>query len=195
MEQTMRSSSATAAGDKAGIHEFVSRSLSRAVPKVEAPLVASTERVSGASAEISRLPESGPKVASLEITPNGVKIGNVDREISFAELWTERVKGLQERLSAEEIKTEKDRDLKRINELRAAIAEEKAFLAHLSNEKSAGHAVAVKRAQEMMHSFRPSAAELERLANERGPGGAVRGRVVAMATLFNAFIALKAKGN
>ncbi len=192
LEQTVRSNSATAAGAKAALGEFVSQSFARAVPTKADASTESTQRSSGAGAELTHLPESGPKVASLEISPNGVKIGNVDREIPFSELWTERIKGLEAKLSAEELKREKDQRL--IAELKLAIAEEREFHAKLSNDKSPGHAEAMKRAQEIMHSFKPSAAEIEKLASEHGPGGAVRGRLVAVATLLNAFIALKAAG-
>lgn len=189
MEQTVHSSAATTAGDKAGIKEFVNKGMAKIIPTITETPVSSSSGV-----DFTRLPQPVQQVAALEISERGVKIGNVEREIGFVELWDERVKSLKDKLAQEEAKVEKERDQQRILALKAAINQEDKLLSDLRKGNGPEYADAVKRAQEIVKDFKPSVADIDRLANERGPGGVVRGKLVAVSTLLNAFIAYKSKG-
>lgn len=191
LEQTNKGSSSNARTDRAGMHDFVARSLSK---HVLLPSDVGTQSTVGAgSLEVTRLPESQPKVAELEISERGIRIAGVDRDISFAEVWSEKVKDLKSRLAAEEAKKENERDQKRMAELRASIETESKFIAQLNDPKHPEHANAKARAAETMRGFHASEAELNRLAQEKGPGGQTRGRLVALAILASAFLAWREK--
>ncbi len=193
LEQTNRGNSSSARTDRAGMNDFVAKSLEKHVVLPSDVGTTSSATAGAASLEITRLPEGKPKVAELEISERGVRIGGTDRDLSFVEVWSEKVKDLESRLAAEEGKQESERDQKRIAELKASIESENRFIAQLSDAKHPEHAKAKERAAEAMRGFRASEGELDRLAKEKGPGGEVRGRMVALAILASAFLAWREK--
>ena len=189
LDITNKGAESSAAADRAGIHTFVSTELAKHVP-----LAGDVGTVTSGSAalDISKLPPVDTKVADLQITEKGIKIGGLDREVSFAEIWSDRIKNLEDKLKAEEQKTEKDE--KRIQELKAAIAAEREFHAALADPKSKGHEAAMKKAQELVKGFHATETDIERLARERAGGiGEARGRLVAVTILLSAFIAWREK--
>ena len=192
VEQTSRGTDAAALADRAGVRDFVSKSLAR---HVELPSEVGTVTGSATALDVSKLPPLSSKVAALEITSTGVKIGGFDRDVTFAELWEGRIKGLKEKLQAEEGKAEKDQDKRKIAELKVAIDAESKFVDQLkiADKENPDRIRAEARAREIIKGFRPSETDIERLAGERGPGGAVRGKLVALTILASAFIAYREK--
>lgn len=189
LEQSNKGSQASLAADRAGIHAFVTESLKK---HVSLPAEASTGGQGEAKIDVSKLPPIESKVAELEITKTGIKIGGVDREVGFAEIWSDRIKNLEAKLKGEEEKKE-GKDQKLINELKAAIAAEKDMYAKLSNGSHPEHKKAMEKASKMLEGFRPTERDIERLAGERGGGANVRGRLVALTILASAFIAWNEK--
>lgn len=194
LEHSSTGTSANARSDRAGMYDFVSKSLSKHVSLPSDIGTLGGSNGSG-SIELTKLPVLDTKVAELEIGDRGVKIGGIDREISFVEIWTEKVNDLKARLAAEEGKKENERDAQRIAELKTAIASETKLIAQLSDPKSQEHAKAVERVKESMRGFRATEGEIERLAREKGPGGEARGRLVALTILASAFLAWREKSN
>lgn len=190
IDQTNRGANSNAAQDRAGIHDFVSQTLGKHVPLSDQ--VGTATRAGASSAlDQSRLPEAHAKIADLTISEHGIKLGGIDRDLSFVDIWSDRVREMKDNLKLEEEKAQKDS--KKIEELRTAIASEQAFLEKLSNPSHPEHKVATERALELVKGFRASEGDIERLANERGSTGQVRGRLVALTLLVSAFIAWNEK--
>lgn len=163
--------------------QSVVSSMAKHVNVPEATLLAGFNKTSGLDA--AALPVAAGKPVEISLGESGVRIAGVESELTFKDIWKDRVEKLEKQ--KDELSKEADKNKDLIAELDKEIAHEKALLDSLNDPKSSGYDKAVVEAKDRLKDLAINDREVERIAEKAKTGDRTRGRLVAV-TIIAGFL-------